>query len=144
MTYSQESPEAKPNGSPPPTYSSPEGVRGSFATESAPSVAQAPRYEASVSSFPDEKSASVNAANPTHFPSEVDELKYQLKEARAHIEKLKDQLAEQGLRQHKVPTDVGSKPPAQQQATLPTEAGVPLQIVATLCFLSFLMAYLFF
>lgn len=76
-------------------------------------------------------------------------VKEQLSDALAQIQKLKAQLAEQtGLRQRKV--DGGDQSAKrgntlQQQLAQPTtEMGVPVQIVAALCLLSFLLAYFFF
>ncbi|KAL4785757.1 PapD-like protein [Aspergillus varians] len=67
-----------------------------------------------------------------------------LSEANAQIQRLKDKLADQGLRQRKIGGE-GDKPPAAlAQQTQSVEAGVPVKIVAGLCLLSFLIAYLFF
>ncbi|KAH8697231.1 putative integral ER membrane protein Scs2 [Talaromyces proteolyticus] len=70
-----------------------------------------------------------------------------LADARAEIRRLKDELSE-GLRQRKTDrTSEGDKsaPLLQQQhPQAAAEAGVPVQIVAALCLLSFLLAYFFF
>ncbi|CAI7667127.1 hypothetical protein N7527_003314 [Penicillium freii] len=86
------------------------------------------------------KSAVVNA-----FPSS-DELKSQLSEANAQIQRLKDRLADQGLRQRKTGGEAtGQAVPANmQQSHAPTASGVSIQGVACLCLLSFLIAYFFF
>ncbi|KAL5363641.1 PapD-like protein [Aspergillus floccosus] len=78
--------------------------------------------------------------------SSVDELKSQLSEARTQIQNLKDRLADQGLRQRKIggQTEKSGGAVVQQQQTQSAEAGVPVQIVAGLCLLSFLIAYFLF
>ena len=87
-----------------------------------------------------DRSAVVNA-----FPSS-DELKSQLSEANAQIQRLKDRLADQGLRQRKTGGEAtGQAVPANmQQSHAPTASGVSIQGVACLCLLSFLIAYFFF
>jgi type VI protein secretion system component VasF len=92
-----------------------------------------------------EKIKSVASAIPTS----TDEAKERLSEAYAQIQKLKDQLAEQGLRQRKTDAGAGSaksNAPLLQQRhpQSAAEGGVPVQIVAGLCLLSFLLAYFFF
>lgn len=86
------------------------------------------------------KSAVINA-----FPTS-DELKSQLSEANAQIQRLKDRLADQGLRQRKTGGEAtGQAVPANmQQSHAPTAGGVSIQGVACLCLLSFLIAYFFF
>ncbi|KAL1977946.1 hypothetical protein VTN31DRAFT_805 [Thermomyces dupontii] len=77
----------------------------------------------------------------------ADDVKERLADALAQIDKLKKQLAEQGLRQRKADSAESTLPQQQQQLQQPppaTEAGVPVQIVAGLCLLSFLLAYIFF
>ena len=83
------------------------------------------------------------------IPTSSAELKAQLAEAKATISKLRQQ-AEQGLRQRKsdaVNQDskeriaMGTTGMGVQQAPA---GGVPVQIVAGLCLLSFLLAYFFF
>lgn len=81
-------------------------------------------------------------------PKSVDELRTQLSDAMSTIKVLKQQ-AEQGLRQRTVG---GSSKGANQDGTSTTSlqshqsvaTGVPLQIVAILCLLSFLLGYVFF
>lgn len=73
-----------------------------------------------------------------------DELRTQLADANAHIQRLKDRLADQGLRQRKTGTEAKAAPAMLQQTHTQAESGVPLQIVAGLCLLSFLIAYFFF
>ena len=80
----------------------------------------------------------------------TDNVKEQLSDALAQIQKLKAQLTEQGegLRQRKVGEESSISKAGntlQQQITQPAaELGVPVQIVAALCLLSFLLAYFFF
>ncbi|KAI9042553.1 putative integral ER membrane protein Scs2 [Aspergillus affinis] len=77
-------------------------------------------------------------------PSSTD-LKSQLADANSQIQRLKDRLADQGLRQRKIPGETEkSTAPALQQQSQPAEAGVPVQVVAGLCLLSFLIAYFLF
>ncbi|PWY86223.1 MSP domain protein [Aspergillus heteromorphus CBS 117.55] len=78
-------------------------------------------------------------------PSLSDDLKFQLSEAQAQILALKEKLADQGLRQRKIGGEAEKAPaPLAQQQPQSTEAGVPLQMAAGLCLLSFLIAYFFF
>jgi hypothetical protein len=83
-------------------------------------------------------------------PASNDDLKSQLAEARAQIQKLKAQLANQDLRERKIAGGSSARasttsPELQlQQHTQSAEIGVPLKVVAGLCFLSFLLAYIFF
>ncbi|OJJ71384.1 hypothetical protein ASPBRDRAFT_196890 [Aspergillus brasiliensis CBS 101740] len=78
--------------------------------------------------------------------SSSDDLKAQLSEANAQILALKEKLADQGLRQRKIggETEKAPAPLLQQQQPQSAEAGVPVQMVAGLCLLSFLIAYFFF
>ncbi|OJD11586.1 hypothetical protein AJ78_07672 [Emergomyces pasteurianus Ep9510] len=128
----------------PPAYTSPAAAK--FDTPSA--VRAAP---------PDVMSPEVQKRESTPSPPALqskldkdttsDELKSQLAEAKAQIEKLRDQLADQGLRQRNISsTAPGSKSSELQQQRAPqsAELGVPLRVVAGLCFLSFLLAYIFF
>ncbi|KAI9930851.1 hypothetical protein ASPWEDRAFT_98998 [Aspergillus wentii DTO 134E9] len=89
---------------------------------------------------PQSNEASTFASTPS------DDLKAQLSEANSQIQKLQEKLAE-GLRQRKTGGDtakVPTPPLAQQQHTQSSESGVPVQVVAGLCLLSFLIAYFFF
>ncbi|KAK4496261.1 hypothetical protein PRZ48_012241 [Zasmidium cellare] len=76
-----------------------------------------------------------------------DDLRRQLEEAKNTISRLQQQAAEQtGLRQRKTDgsaTSAEKTHPASIQSA-PPAGGVPVQIVALLCFLCFLIAYLFF
>jgi ABC-type transporter Mla subunit MlaD len=87
-------------------------------------------------------SAAKNAAGNTS-----DVLKEQLAQAEATIASLKNDL-QSGLRQRKTTStdESTTATPAQNlaQATRQGAEGVPLQIVAVLCLVSFLLAYFFF
>jgi hypothetical protein len=74
-------------------------------------------------------------------PTSGDELKDQLAAAKAQIQKLTNQLQDPQFRQRKVQEANEKVQTVVQQSH---QSGVPLQIVAGLCLLSFLIAYLFF
>jgi hypothetical protein len=82
------------------------------------------------------------------IPVSSEDVKTQLAEANATITRLKQQIAEQtGLRQRKTTNENtnSSGPTALQQTQQQTAAaGVPLQVAALLCLLSFLIAYFLF
>lgn len=82
------------------------------------------------------------------LPTSVDDVKSQLAEAQATIARLTKE-AQEGLRRRNVPGISGSseKSGSSNLATMQNQAaaaGVPVQIVAGLCLLSFLLAYFFF
>ena len=76
----------------------------------------------------------------------TEDLVAQLAETKAQLQKLRSQQADNELRQRKAAS--GPKTPGiQQQQAGPAqsaEAGVPVRVVALLCLLSFLLAYIFF
>ena len=83
-------------------------------------------------------------------PTSTDDVRNQLAQAKATIAKLTQQVEEQGLRQRK--TDAVNQD-ARERITTGTTGlgvqqqpaeGVPVQIVAALCLLSFLLAYFLF
>lgn len=83
--------------------------------------------------------------------SSDDLLSSQLAEARLQIKQLQQQIADNEVRQRKKPVEGGelstnqsSLKQAQPPAQLAAAGGVPLQAVAGLCLLSFLLAYIFF
>ncbi|KAK8099183.1 uncharacterized protein PG998_012424 [Apiospora kogelbergensis] len=86
--------------------------------------------------------ANAAAAASTAASATYDELKVQLEKAQQTISQLQDQS---GLRQRKTGAGEEKSAPAQlaQQVRQGTE-GVPIQMTAILCLLSFLLAYLFF
>lgn len=90
--------------------------------------------------------ASVKAGTANVITTSSDDVKTKLVEANAQIQRLKSQIADQGLRQRKVGAAGGEATTStlQQQQPQSVEAGVPVQIVAALCLLSFLLAYFFF
>lgn len=131
-------------------YSSP-GV----SDEPAPSSQSPPPYVAELSASEPEKveekstvqnaisTATTVAANTAQATYE--ELKSALAAAEAQLASLK----ESGLRQRNVKTAGGNdekKPVLAEtaQAVRQTVEGVPVQMVAILCFISFLLAYFFF
>ena len=83
-------------------------------------------------------------------PTTTEEFKSQLADAKAQIARLTSQLQDQGLRQRK--TEAITQDARERVTTgttgmgvqTQTADGVPVQIVAGLCLLSFLVAYLFF
>jgi hypothetical protein len=138
----------------PPAYTSPGGAN--FQTPAPkkidsdePSPIPAPDFSEKKSQSPQREPASAmsnaRSAVANALPSS-DELKSQLSEANAQIQRLKDRLADQGLRQRKTGGEVTGKavPAAMQQSHGPTAGGVSIQGVACLCLLSFLIAYFFF
>ena len=133
----------------PPAYSSPSPQFGS------PSQGSAIALEAKPANAKNVGQAKASATNPATtstlgsaasavyeaVPTSSDELKQQLADARAQIAKLTSQVSDSGLRQRKV-QEANEK--VQQVVQQSGESGVPLQIVAGLCLLSFLLAYFFF
>jgi hypothetical protein len=90
------------------------------------------------------KSTSAKSTITSIIPTSGEDLSAQLAEAKAQIQNLRDRLADQGLRQRKIggETEKSATPALQQQQSV--EPGVPVQMVAGLCLLSFLIAYFFF
>lgn len=93
-------------------------------------------------------SAATSVANAT--PTSTDQLQAQLAQAKAQIAKLTSSSNDQGLKQRK--TDAVNQD-ARERITTGTTGmgiqqqpadGVPVQIVAALCLLSFLLAYFLF
>jgi hypothetical protein len=99
---------------------------------------ESPQPSEPVGAFATAKAAMAGAIPPS------DELKAQLADAHAQIQRLKDRLADQGLRQRKTGGEAKAAPAIMTQQHAPAESGVPVQIVAGLCLLSFLIAYFFF
>lgn len=136
-----------------PSYSSPKGdfetPAANFAKSSnTTSPIPAPDFNESVKrDYPtpqvaESKSASAKAS----VASSAKQTDYEtrLAEANAQIQRLKDKLADQGLRQRKIGSESEKSPAALAQQVQSVEAGVPVRIVAGLCLLSFLIAYFFF
>ena len=84
------------------------------------------------------------------IPTSTDDLNAQLQEAKQTILRLRQQAEEQGLRQRK--SDAVNQDSKERISTGTTgmgvkqvaASGVPVQVVAGLCLLCFLIAYIFF
>ncbi|KAL2812812.1 PapD-like protein [Aspergillus granulosus] len=139
----------------PPAYSSP---KGNFETPAAPvtkstndsSPIPQPDFNDSVKreySTPQVSEAKATSAkSPTASGGSTNsEYEARLSDANLQIQRLKEKLADQGLRLRKIGNETDKSPAAlvQQQAQS-IETGVPVKIVASLCLLSFLIAYFFF
>ncbi|KAL4819096.1 PapD-like protein [Aspergillus spinulosporus] len=137
----------------PPSYSSP---KGDFETPAANlakspntiSPIPAPDFNESVKrEYPTPQVSESKAASAkASVASSAKQIDYEarLEEANAQIQRLKDKLADQGLRQRKIGGESEKSPAALAQQVQSVEAGVPVRIVAGLCLLSFLIAYFFF
>lgn len=127
----------------PPAYSSPSPV-----AVTPQRAAAAPSTETkSPSDAPASRSMldSTTAAIASTTGISESDLKRQLEEAKATISRLQTQAAEQtGLRQRKTGADAAGKTQPTTLQAAPPAGGVPVQIVAALCLLCFLIAYLFF
>jgi hypothetical protein len=127
----------------PPAYSSPTPQFGSPAP-SAKSANVPESTKAHASSVSESTSSALYSAAATvqrAVPTSSEELQDQLAAAKAQIQKLSSQVQDPQVRQRKV-AEAQEKVQTVVQQT--SESGVPLQIVAGLCLLSFLIAYLFF
>ncbi|KJZ73875.1 hypothetical protein HIM_06768 [Hirsutella minnesotensis 3608] len=119
-------------------------------TDSTPSSAPPPSYtaedpredEGSRSERPKSAVSQAATAVSDTAQSTYEELKVKLAQAEAQIASLKDN----GLRQRNVKSAVGSEKKAAGAMTQAVKQadGVPVQMVAMLCLLSFLLAYFFF
>lgn len=137
-----------------PAYSSPKGdfetpAAGLAKSPNASSPIPAPDFndsakrEYSTPHVNDNKAAI--ATSPTASGGKPNsEYEARLSDANAQIQRLKDKLADQGLRQRKIGGETEKSPAALAQQTQSVEAGVPVKMVAGLCLLSFLIAYFFF
>lgn len=138
----------------PSAYSSPSPQFGSPATHSAVASGAAsaePKSVGTRSMGDTNASSSSGAASSTiastattvsnAIPTSSEQLKQQLADAKAQISKLTSQLGDPQVRQRKV-QEASEKMQTVVQQT--GETGVPVQIVAGLCLLSFLLAYFFF
>jgi hypothetical protein len=86
----------------------------------------------------------IPAAVSSAIPNSVEELKAQLADAQATIASY---AKDGGLRLRKAANAVGTEdivPTAQAALRTTSQEGVPVKVVAALCFLSFLIAYFFF
>ncbi|KAL4809056.1 PapD-like protein [Aspergillus unguis] len=85
-----------------------------------------------------------SATSPSVSGMKHEDYESRLSDANAQIQRLKDKLADQGLRQRKIGVESEKSPASLVQQAQSVEAGVPVKIVASLCLLSFLIAYFFF
>jgi len=126
----------------PPAYSSPSPQFDTPAR--APSTA-ASNAETAKSSFANAAEATgvtaAASAVANSVPTSSEDMKQQLATAKEQIAKLTSQVQDPAFRQRKM-QETNEKVQAVVQQS--QESGVPLQIVAGLCLLSFLIAYLFF
>jgi hypothetical protein len=130
----------------PPAYTSP------TATYETPAISKKGSDETSPIPAPDFKSkrdmsspqheASTSLKSAAALPTSTEDLRAQLAEAQSQIQKMKDQ----GLRQRKPGAEQApaAAPMMQQQHAQSANMGVPLQFVAGLCLISFLLGYFFF
>ncbi|KAL2437048.1 hypothetical protein ABEF95_016113 [Exophiala dermatitidis] len=140
--------DATPNGTSssreeqPPAYSSPSPHFGSPAPNSSSGASAAESAKNTASNVAEASGLTSAAATVSNaVPTSTEELKEQLAAARAQIKQLSGQLQDPQVRQRKVQEANEKVQTVVQQSH---ETGVPLQIVAGLCLLSFLIAYLFF
>ena len=127
-----------------PAYSSPTPQFGSPAPSEKPRSEQAAteQVQSTASNVAHQTglySAAATVANAV--PTSSNEVKEQLAAAQAQISKLTSQVQDPQMRQRKS-TEGQEKVQAVVQQS--SQGGVPLPIVAALCLLSFLIAYLFF
>ena len=145
-------------GSPTPSYGSPnaEAVTPNLRSYTQPE-SQATNQSRGLIDTPNSAAASTSAsvsgavANIANsVPTTTEELQNQLAQAKAQIAKLTSSTNDQGTRQRKADTAVQD---ARERITTGTTGmgvqqqpadGIPVQIVAALCLLSFLLAYFFF
>jgi len=131
----------------PPAYSSPTPQFGSPSAHTPANTSTSTRATSgsqAATPSPAEPSSTMGtayAAVTNAVPTSSAELQEQLAAAKAQISNLTGQLSDPQLRQRKV-QEASDKMQAVVQQT--NETGVPVQIVAGLCLLSFLIAYLFF
>jgi hypothetical protein len=131
----------------PPAYSSPTPQFGSPSAHTPANTSASSKSVSepkAVTSSPPEPSSTMSnayAAIASAVPTSSEELQEQLAAAKAQIAKLTSQLSDPQLRQRKVQEASEKMQTVVQQSN---ETGVPVQIVAGLCLLSFLIAYLFF
>ncbi|KAI2606074.1 VAMP-associated protein [Hypoxylon fragiforme] len=124
---------------PPPAYSSPADFSAG-AAESQPAENKDITRERTTSA-----ATAAAVATTQHSDPSPDELKQQLLQAERMIAQLKQD--QEGLRQRKATsTDnkTGPKPAELSETVRAGTEGVPVKLAAILCFLSFMLAYLFF
>jgi hypothetical protein len=140
---------AAPHDDEPPAYSSPAQF-GSPAASSAPSTKPAADIKPTTAAASEAATtaATVSGAATAAYtsvtkavPTSTEELQQQLAAAKAQIRKLTSQLSDPQLRQRRVHEASEKMQTVVEQSQ---EPGVPLQVVAGLCLLTFLIGYLFF
>lgn len=129
--------EQTPDTVPPPAYSSPDEHR--------PTSSNAPPSEGA-SEYKDDPDVTAPIAASPQVPTDIskEEVKRDLASSGGSAASPAEQ---EGLRQRKGPTAAADVPKAAQIATAARPQGtegVPIQIVAALCLVSFLLAYFFF
>lgn len=129
----------------PPAYSSPSPIASTPLRSSAMADSKSPDAPSTAPQSRSVLDTTTAAVANTTGISEA-EVRRQLDEAKALISRLQTQAAEAtGLRQRKTGADSTSdKAQTATMQSAPPAGGVPVQIVAALCLLSFLIAYLFF
>lgn len=141
--------EATPDA-PPPAYSSPSENNTMTSSKAAPQPDAATKREPE-SDSPDASTLAQSAIDTVKSTAGAayEGLKDQAANVEAKVSSLTSDTTS-GLRQRKVgaadPAETGKAPPAGELARTPRQGteGVPIQIVAVLCLLSFLLGYLFF
>ena len=123
----------------PPSYSaqSPSPQFGSPAPTEKSTLAESTRSVAETTGIAGAAAAVTNA-----IPTSNEELQQQLAAARNQITKLTNDLKDPAFRQRKINEGQEKAQAAVQQVQ--SGGGVPLQITAVLCLISFLIAWLFF
>ena len=145
-------------GSPSPSYGSPApeavtpNTRSVHAPDSRPSTDSKSITESASNAATSTQSTIGAAASSVvnAMPTSGEDMRVQLAQAKATIARLTQQSEEQGLKQRK--TDAVNQDSRERITTGTTGMGiqqqpadgVPVQIVAALCLLSFLLAYFFF
>jgi len=126
--------------SPSPQFGSPAAAAASTPARGSSTAAESARSAAASASDATGLTAAASAVSSA-LPTSNDELREQLAAAKAQIQKLSNQIQDPQFRQRKAAEATEKVQTMVQQSN---ESGVPLQIVAGLCLLSFLIAYLFF
>ena len=127
----------------PPAYSSPSPQFDTPARQPSNAASSAETAKSSMANAAEASGVTAAAsAVASSVPTSNDEMREQLATAKAQIQKLTNQLQDPQVRQRKVQQTNEKVQAVVAQAQ--EGGGVPLQIVAGLCLLSFLIAYLFF
>jgi hypothetical protein len=132
---------APPYGSPTPVFGSPSPHTPATTSAASKSVSDSKPATSSSAEPPPSTLSNAYATVTNAVPTSTEELQQQLAAAKSQIAKLTSQLSDPQLRQRKLQETSEKMQTVVQQTN---ESGVPVQIVAGLCLLSFLIAYLFF